>query len=137
MVEVKLNFNTIAEAVAFLAGGTPPAGSATITPEKQQAARDSTAAGKATKPTKDAAAPAAAPTPSPTPAPAPAEDAKPAGPDRALVSAKVVELATKNQAAAVALMAKFGVAKARELKDDDLAAALKGAEEALSLLDMG
>lgn len=128
MVEVKLNFNTIAEAVAFLAGGTPPAGSATITPEKQQAARDSTAAGKTAKAT---AAPA------PAPAPAAAEETKPAGPDRALVSAKVVELATKNQPAAVALMAKFGVSKARELKDDDLAAALKGAEEALSLLDMG
>jgi len=65
VIEVKINFTTIAEAAQFFACVTEPARSAvadvkpsaTVTPEKQQAARDSaaqgTAAGTATKPPKE------------------------------------------------------------------------------------
>lgn len=130
MIEVRLNFNTIAEAVAFLAGSSSPAaGSATITPEKQDAARASTAAGKATKDVKTPA-----PTPGPAPAPAPE---KVAGPDRADVSAKIVKLAGLNQDAAVALLASFNVKRAKELSDDQLADALVAVDKALATADMG
>lgn len=127
MIEVRLNFNTIAEAVAFLAGGVPSSASATVTAEKQQAARDSTAAGKAAKEAK-------APTPSPAPAP---EPEKAAGPDRTDVSAKIVKLAGLNQDAAVALLASFNVKRAKELADDQLAAALAAVDKALASADMG
>lgn len=126
MIEIRLNFNTLAEAVAFLAASPAPTGSATITPEKQQAARDTTAAGKAAKAETK-------PAPAPSPAPAPA----PAGPDRADVSAKIVKLAGLNQDAAVALLASFNVKRAKELADDQLADALVAVDKALATADMG
>jgi hypothetical protein len=55
MIEVKLTFSTIADMLAHFGGTVPVAVvSATVTPEKQQAARDSTAAGKAEKAAKPA-----------------------------------------------------------------------------------
>lgn len=124
MIEIKLNFNTMAEAIAFLAGSAAPA-SSSITAEKQDAARAST--GKTTKP------------PAATPAPAPAEDAKP---DltalRTEVSEKVVKLASMDadSSRAIALMATFGAKRAKELKDDQLAAVLVAVDKALATADL-
>lgn len=127
MIEIKLNFNTMAEAIAFLAGSAAAGTtSSVITPEKQQAARDSTAAGKAEKQAK-------------APAPAPAPKAEPEAPavDRTEVSAKIVKLAGLNQDAAVALLASFNVKRAKELSDDQLADALVAVDKALASADMG
>lgn len=111
MIEIKLSFNTLAEAQEFLAG---KASASTDKPAKADA-----------KPKADTKVEAK-----------PEVKAEPTGPKREDVSAKVVMLATKDQAAAVELLKSFGVSKARELKDEDLAAALKGAEAALATLDM-
>lgn len=139
MIEVRLNFNTIAEAVAFLAGsGSAAPVSSSITPEKQQAARDSTAAGKVAKAASaPSPAPAAEPAPSPAPAVAPAADVKPDLTKlRTDTSAKIVKLAGMNQDAAVALLAGFNVKRAKELADDQLADALAAVDKALATADM-
>jgi hypothetical protein len=119
MISIHLEFSTIAEAAAFMAAGAGVTNATTDT----------------AKPTKADTKPKAEAKPDPKPE-VKAEETKPTGPKREDVSAKVVMLATKSVDAATAVLSKFGVAKARELKDEDLAEALKATEAALAQLDM-
>ena len=165
MIEVKINFTTIAEAAQFFACVTEPARSAvadvkpsaTVTPEKQQAARDSaaqgTAAGTAVAPKADKAPKELkadkAPKETPTP-PAAAEKAStteavadaivktstvtpPKYEDSGLPKA-ITEANTKDGPATKAVLEKYnarnaeGKLKGSALKPEDFAAALADLE---------
>jgi len=165
VIEVKINFTTIAEAAQFFACVTEPARSAvadvkpsaTVTPEKQQAARDSaaqgTAAGTAVAPKADKAPKELkadkAPKETPTP-PAAAEKAStteavadaivktstvtpPKYEDSGLPKA-ITEANTKDGPATKAVLEKYnarnaeGKLKGSALKPEDFAAALADLE---------
>jgi len=129
--------------VSLTTGGDPAGtGSSTITPAKQQAARDSTAAGKAEKPKFDPNSSATQEIPREEIDKALAEnEAKKAAEAlaklRTDVSAKIVKLAGMNQDAAVTLLAGFNAKRAKEISDAQLPEALAAVDKALASADMG
>lgn len=136
MITVTFNFDTAAQAAAFLQDFDSPAGDAGTgapagdkrprgRPRKEVApvAADPTPAAAAPAPT---AAPAATPTPAPTAAPAPA-----AVPFAALVD-PLTKLADTDLDAALAILGKYGVKTARELKPEQFGSVLAEVNAALN-----
>lgn len=77
-------------------------------------------------------APEAQPEKQPETKPAPAADVVKV--ERKDVSAAVIKLATKDEAAAVKLLGDFGVKAVKEVKDEDLPALFDGAKAALAAI---
>jgi hypothetical protein len=112
MIEVKLSFATIADMMAHFSCTTQPAlsgqPSATITPEKQQAARDSTAPGKAEKAAKAAKPNLETPVEALQQAVEKTEEAKPVRTYEASgIAQKIAKAAAKDKPATIALLEKF------------------------------
>lgn len=128
MIEVKLSFTTIVEMLGFFGCSVPAAAvvdtsSATVTPEKQQAARDSTAAGKVAKAEKPVKA-------DKTPVEAlketvekeKAETPTPRVYETSGLPEKVAKAVTKNRDAVVALLEKYEAKKDGKMSAKFLAA---------------
>lgn len=125
MIEVKLTFNSVDEAVKFLSQA-PVTGNA---PTAVSVKPSGTPAGRAAP--ASTAAPAAAPSVA-SPAPAPTPAAAPAEVTQEELSAAVMSLAAKNTAKTVEVLAKYGAKRGKEVKVEDRAACLADVKAALA-----
>lgn len=138
MIEIKLSFNSVAEAAAFLAGRTgaadaplpaivpppPPPAPAEVKPGKSKDVSKTETAAAAPAPTPPAASPPSAAT-APTAAPAPAAaDLSTLPYEKTGIAEKISGKVGREgkRDAVVALLAKFGVKKGPEIKPADFGA---------------
>lgn len=130
MVSLSLSFaspDAAAEFFAAYARGKLVAENPKVVFEKQPTATE-ISKGVVQKPADKEPTPQTAADTKPTPAPTVAGTTV----ERATVSKAAVQLAVKNKAKAVEILATFGVAAVRELTDDQLAAAHKALTDALA-----